>query len=330
MRTAGRERRMIDEREQATMVWVLTDGKIGDEVQCLAVAAALSPRYVKKTIAPRPPWEWLAPWGPVDPRDAPGKPDGVLAPPFPDIAIASGRRAVPYALAVKRASGGRTFCAMLKDPRIDAAKFDFVWAPAHDRIAGANVFKTLTSPHGLGPRIAAARGRPATAAGALPAPMLGVIVGGPSGGAAFDEAAAADLAARINTARASFASVAVVPSRRTPDDFLGRLSGALTGAHVVVWEGEGDNPYTDILANAAALIVTADSHNMMSEALATGTGVYVWRPRGLAGKLDWFVGELEQAGAVRPLAGAAEPFRITPINATDEIVMAIRATMAGV
>lgn len=315
-----------DDNAAPQRVWVVTDGKIGDDVQCVAIAKGLAPSFEKKTVAPRPPWEWLAPWGPIDPRDAPDRAGSLIAPPYPDVVVASGRRAIPYARAIKRASGA--FTVFLKDPRVAPQTADMVWAPAHDRLSGDTVFSTLTSPHGLAEEIAKRRDNPAPPVAQLPKPMLGVILGGPSGGARFDASVAADLAAKINTARKDYASLAVAPSRRTPAAFLDTLAKALSGENVFIWRGEGANPYVDILANAAALIVTADSHNMMSEAVATGTGVYAFRPPGLAKKLAWFVDRLEAEDVVRPLAGAAPAFGPAPIDATEEIVAEIRRRMA--
>ncbi len=314
---------------RALNIWVLTDGKIGDDVQCLAVAGALSPDFEKRVIAPRWPWHWLAPWGPMDPYDAPHKQASPIAPPYPDLLIASGRRAVPYARAVKRASGGKTFVVIMKDPRIAPRHADLIWAPMHDRLTGANVVSTLTSPHGLAAKIAAARGNPAPAIAKLPKPMLGVVLGGPSGSARFSVQSVAGLTQKILSAKKNFASLAVVASRRTPANLLRAVGGAVTGPDVFVWDGAGDNPYIDILANARALIITADSHNMMSEAVATGAAVYAWRPPGLVKKLGWFIDQLEGLGTVRPLAREVEIFAAAPIDATAEIVAEIRRRLKG-
>ena len=100
--------------------WVLTDGKAGDEQPCLGVAEALGLDPEIRRVAPRPPFTWLMPWGPDRPARAPGRPGLPIAPPFPDLLIGSGRRAVPYLRYVKRASGGRTFTVFLKDPRTGA------------------------------------------------------------------------------------------------------------------------------------------------------------------------------------------------------------------
>lgn len=309
-------------------VWIISDGKIGDIVQCRAVASDLSSRFEERRVAPRAPWVWMAPWGPIDPRDAAGNPQSAIAPPFPDVAVVSGRRAIPYAREVKRASGGKTLLVFLKNPRTAFSEADVIWAPSHDRLDGENIFSTLTSPHGLAPLLDVARRDPAPEIAVLPKPILGVVLGGVGGGARYDQKVAADLAAKVKSAASSFESVAVTPSRRTPGFLLNAVRDALSGCKAFVWNGAGENPYKDILANADALIVTADSHNMMSEALATGTGVYAYRPPQLASKLAWFLSELEKKGAVRPFDGRADIFPNAPINATDEIVEEIQQRLA--
>jgi len=304
-------------------IWTLTDGKIGDRVQCAGVAAALGGEALEKVIAPSPIFAALAPYGPIDPKDAPTKSGSAIAHPLPDILIASGRRAIPYARVVKRESGGKTFVVLLKDPRIPAHFADLVWTPEHDRRNGANVFSTLTSPHGLGPALTNDEGALNGAVRELPKPMLGVVLGGPSGGARYGEAAAAALAMAINEASKNYQSVAVTPSRRTPPGFVDTFRRNLSDNDAYIWGGAGDNPYTDILRSAETLIVAADSHNMMSEAAATRAGVYAWRPAGLAKKLDWFVSELERAGRVRRFSAKASPFSAAPIDATAEIAAEI-------
>ena len=305
-------------------VWVLTDGKIGDDVQCLAVARALCAGFEKRVTRPRAPWSWFGQHGVIDPRDRPSAPGSPIAGAPPDIVVASGRRSIGYAAAVKRASGGKTKIVFLKDPRVNRAIADIIWAPAHDRLEAPNAFSTLTSPHGLAPKIAERRAA-LTVKGSVKRPMLGVILGG---GAGYSSEAAAGFAATLIEASADYQTVMVTPSRRTPSAFMSILRRVLKDAKFWIWKGEGDNPYIDILAQADALVVGADSHNMMSEALASGAGVYAWRPSRLARKLDWFVKELERKSAVRPFEGAAPVFAHPPIDATPEIISVIQKTAA--
>lgn len=317
------ERVFVTKPSESLCVWVLTDGKIGDDVQCLAVAGALAPEFEKRVIAPAALWSWLAPWGPIDPRDNPALEKSPIHGAAPDLVIASGRRAIPYARAVKRASGARTKIVILKDPRFGRSAADFIWAPAHDHLSGPNVFSTLTSPHPISGKLETKRSAPAGSIGSLPKPILGVALGGPSGGAHYGAGEAEALGIQITSAARQYKSVAMTPSRRTPEEFMRRLSAHIDHPTVFVWDGRGENPYVDILATAHTLIVAADSHNMMSEAAASGVGVYAYRPPGLARKLAWFIGQLEEKGAVRPFVGEAVPFETQPIDATPSIAAEI-------
>lgn len=320
--TSLETRRDGDTLDGAPIVWVLTDGKIGDDVQCLAVAAALTKSFDKKVIAPRAPWSWLAPWGPIDPRDSRNSPESPIAGKPPNVVIASGRRTIPYARAIKAASDGQTLVVILKDPRAGRKMADFIWVPAHDRLRGDNVYSTLTSPHHITRELGSAQCNPAIAD--LPRPLLGVVLGGPSGGARYGTAEAAELAANLQNAAKDFASLAITPSRRTPKTFLQSLRRGLSQKNLFFWDGTGANPYLDILSSADTLIVAADSHNMMSEAMATGTGIYAYRPPGLAAKMGWFVNELEKSGAVRGFDGEIQPFNFAAVDATQDIVAEIK------
>jgi hypothetical protein len=304
-------------------IWVLTDGKIGDVVQCSAIASALTPAFEKRVVAPRAPWVWMAPWGPVDPREAPGREGGPLSGPLPDIAIVSGRRAIPHARALKKAGAGRTKIVVLKDPRAGRSTADALWAPAHDQVTGANVISTLTSPHGLPAALSNAE-ISCDVIAQLPAPFLGVVLGGPAGGADYSVGAARDLALRLTMAGGDYAAIAVTPSRRTPPQFLSEFKESLAHDTVFVWDGEGSNPYKDILARGATLIVAGDSHNMVSEALAARAGVYIWRPKGLAAKMGWFIDQLIARGDAKEFANAAPEYQRTPLDATPEIVAEIK------
>jgi len=106
--------------------------------------------------------------------------------------------------------------------------------------------------------------------GEQPRPRIGVLIGG--GNAAYRFAAddahmlAAELACN---AAASGASLLVTTSRRTGTENLEILRAALADTRTFLWDGTGDNPYYGILGLADVLVVTADSVNMITEAVAT-------------------------------------------------------------
>ena len=303
---------------------IVTDGKIGDLAQCRGVAAGLHAHACEVVVKPSPVYAFFAPWGPADLRaDAFNLPIEFETQ-NPDFIIASGRRAISYARQLKSRWAGKTFVVLLKDPRIRAGFADLIWVPDHDRRVGANVFATLTSPHGFGDALNEAGDH----RGDDEKGFLGVVLGGPSAGADYSPAAARDLARRIQSAAEVYRGVKITPSRRTPVDFLEAFSTELKITDAQIWDGAGENPYKETLANATTLIVAADSHNMVSEACASQAGVYVFRPAGMAKKLSWFVDQLQARGRVRVFEESAEPFTATPIDASGEICAEIRRRYA--
>jgi mitochondrial fission protein ELM1 len=262
-------------------VWVLTDGKAGDELQCLGVAERLGVVPEIRRVKPRRPWAWLMPRGPIDPREAPDRPASPLKPPFPDIAIASGRRAVAYLRALKQASNGATYTVFLKDPRTGPGTADLIWVSGHDRLRGDNVLVTATSPHRLTPgRLVAARAAPPAAIASLRKPRVAVLVGGDSRHHRFTRADSERLTGQLDALASSGASLMGSPSRRT-SPALGAAVATVFAKHGGWWwDGTDENPYLALLANADAVVVTADSTNMIGEAAAAGVPVLVFEPTG--------------------------------------------------
>ncbi|MDB5512659.1 MAG: nucleoside-diphosphate sugar epimerase [Enterovirga sp.] len=310
--------------------WILTDGKAGDEEQCRAVAEALDLSPILRRVAPRALFAWLMPWGPVDPGEAADRPESPIAPPWPDLAIASGRRAVPYLRAVKRGSGGRSFTAFLKDPRTGPGAADFVWAPEHDAVAGPNVLKTLTSPHRMSPaRLVAARAAPDPRLAALERPRAAILVGGPARHVPFTvETERRFLEALAGLAR-SGVSLMITPSRRTPVSLRTELARFAAAEGAFCWDGAGDNPYPSMLALADAILVTADSVNMLSEAVATGAPVHLFGLQGGSARHRTFVAALERHGAVRAFRGMLEAFSYVPLDSTPVIAQALGDAFAA-
>jgi mitochondrial fission protein ELM1 len=309
--------------------WVLTDGKAGDEQPCLGVAEALGLKPEIRRVRPRPPFSWLMPRGPVDPRERPGAPASPIAPPFPDLLVGAGRRAVPYLRHVKRASGGRTFTVFLRDPRTGPAAADLIWVPEHDRLRGGNVIVTLTTPHRFSPeRLAAARAAADPRLAALPRPRVAVLAGGDSRHHRFTEGDVARFARSLARLAATGAGLMITASRRTPPALRAALAELAARHRGFLWDGTGENPYPAILALADAVVVTADSFNMIGEAAATGAPLLVFEPSGGHPKLDRFRQGLEAAGAVHAFTGHLEGARYEPLNSTPIIAEAIAEGLA--
>lgn len=304
-------------------LWVLTDGKIGDVAQCIGVAEALGISYEIRVVTPRKFFAFAMPWGPIDPKDSPHKPESPLAPPYPAVAIASGRRAVPYLRALKRLSKGKTFTVFLKDPKINSKFADIVWAPDHDAINGKNIVTTLTSPHRFSAqKLQAARQTPFPEIAALPKPRAAVLIGGNSQHHQFT---ADDIATLLGGLRdlAQTHALMITCSRRTPRDLATALHDMGRSEGHMFWNGEGENPIIQYLANAEIIVVTTDSTNMVGEAAATGKPIYGFRPTGTHRKFDYFLSKMQGLGVLHPFPGVISAPTYEPIDATPDIADAI-------
>ncbi|MCK7612657.1 mitochondrial fission ELM1 family protein [Roseibium sediminicola] len=319
-------------RETApSSAWVLTDGKAGDLAQCVGVAEALGCPFETRQVAPRAPFSWWLPFGPTDPREWETRPGSPIAPPYPDIAIASGRRAAGYLRRIKRLSRGRTFTVFLKDPRTGPDAADLIWVPEHDRLRGRNVLVTPTSPHRFSAaKLGRLRAEKVPEIDRLKGPRVAVLVGGDSRHHDFTE----DDQNRFLTGLRQLvlennASLMITASRRTPPALAYGLSSlAKSGGHLY-WTGKEPNPLGHYLAKADAIIATADSTNMIGEATATGKPVHVFHPSGGHDKITRFLGSLERIGAVHPFPGPLKTTTYEPIDATPVIAERILSDYAA-
>lgn len=309
--------------------WILTDGKAGDELKCLGVAHALGLEPEIRRLSPRRPWVWAMPFGPIDPRDKSKNQSGPLSGKWPDLVIAAGRRAVPYVRQIRRETEGSVFTVILMDPRtgIDAA--DMIWVPEHDWLRGDNVLVTLTSPHMMSEaRLSEARLQTGTMIDQYRRPYIGVLLGGDSHAFDFDEHSERELAyllEQVAMSEPEGTTLLITPSRRTRGSTLSCIREHLKRYRFFLWDGRGENPYLQILAKSDQFIVTADSVNMVGEAVATGRPVHVFRPSGGHHKIDYFLKQLQEKGAIKPLEVPLEPYSYTPLDATPVIARDLAA-----
>jgi mitochondrial fission protein ELM1 len=299
--------------------------------QTRGLAKAVAADVVEKIVSVRRPWCWLpagfsAVLNGVDPSAG-----DALEPPWPDLIVTCGRRGAILGVAVKQKAGGKPLLVHLQDPLTSLKPFDIVFAMAHDRIEGPKVHKVLTSLHDITPaRLAEAGEAWRTRLADLPRPLVGVLLGGPTRRSPFGAAEAKDLLGKLAALRASLGGgVAIVPSRRTPQEVLQVFRAAASDdAGLWVWDRSGDNPYIGVLALADRLVATGDSVSMISEALATDKPVEVFNGR-IRKRHEGFIETLIEHGEVRWFDGAANPaVRRRPIDTTAEAAAAVKRLLA--
>jgi hypothetical protein len=309
--------------------WWITNGAAGFRTQARGLAEAVIPGAVEKTVDVRAPWSLAPPalW-PLTLRGLDPEKDG-LGPPWPDVVVSCGRKAAKTAIAVKRASGGRTLAVHIQNPLAPLNAFDLVIPMRHDPVAeGPNVVPIDLALHDVTPEVLAKaaeawRGRFET----LPRPLTGVLLGGSTKRYPFTGEQGRALARRLKALRAE-GGLAITPSRRTPEEVKAVLREAFAGDQgVFLWDEASDNPYRGILALADRLVATGDSVSMVSEAVGTGHPVAVFDlagPNGGGGKRHQrFIRNLVERKIVSLLDGS--PFVAgTGLNSTPEAAAALR------
>lgn len=258
------------EATNAPRVWALLGDKAGDNAQVMALARALGWPFEVKRLAYRrlrklPNLLFGASLATLDRAGS-----DALAPPWPDLVIAVGRRSVPVVRWIRRQAGGAVRLVQIGRPRAPAAWFDLVVTTPQYAVSPAPNVLELPLPVAT-PAAAGTSGD----FDALPRPRIVALVGGPSVAFPLDASAGRRLRGRLEAmAKAWQGSVLVTTSRRTPDSVASLLLGpyAVPG-RTFGFGATGPSPYPRLLAAGDVFVVTADSASMLADAAATGRPV---------------------------------------------------------
>jgi uncharacterized protein len=320
----------IPMQESLPLIWAVHDGKPGMASQVLGLAEALRLPIAEKRLDVRAPWRHLTPHLWVRPLAALGPAGDLLTPPWPQLLIACGRNSLAPALAVKRASGGRTLWVQVQDPHFARGQIDVMVVPLHDPYEGPNVFRTLGAVHRVtAGKLTLETRRFAHLTATLPRPLVAVLLGGANRAYRNTGERLAQFAGELAALSDAGYGLAVTPSRRTDPAVVARLRASLAGRPAFIWDGTGDNPYFGLLGAADAIIVTADSVSMVSEAAATGKPVHVLEFASGSDKFARFHAAMREAGITRPFRGAIESWAYDPPDDTARAAAEIHRRLAA-
>jgi len=294
--------------------WVLTEDLAGLLSQAVGLAEAAGLGFDRRVFRPQGIWRHVpaALW--PAPRAAIG---AAAAPPYPELLIGAGGKAAAVVASLRRFARG----VIIQHPRLPLGRFDLVVAARHDGISGRNVIVTRTALHRVTQaRLAEAHAVWTPRLAHLPRPLVSVLIGGGNGRYRLEEAQGAALAAQLAAMmRQDRVGLALTPSRRTAPAVLRLLQAALEPLGALVWDGSGENPYFGLLACADAIVVTADSVSMISEAVATQVPVLVAPLPGRSRRHGAFLEGLIDDGRVRLYQGRFDHWPVVPLDDTPEV-----------
>lgn len=325
---------------QGLSVWCVADGRAGILNQTKALAAALAEperaaklAHIRSDAVSRE--VILQPQGfqlnlrpdlwPMPLAALPEEQRSLLAPPWPDVWIAAGRRSIPYSRMIRKLSAGKTLVVQTQHPKVSLDAFDLVIPPEHDGLAGTNVFPILGSPVWFSTRRTSdAKQSFAHLANADGRKIL-VSLGGDSKTHRFTEARAAAIEAdlrRLATDHRFWITV----SRRTPEAIRQRFRKLAGELGALFWEDEprdGPNPYLAFLSMCDAALVTEDSANMLADPAFFGKPILLLKLEGSSPRFDKLHNGFIGRNAARWFTGKIDIWTYTPIReaarAADEL-----------
>ncbi len=302
-----------------TMIWGLVDDRTGHTGQVLGVIHKLGVPYALKRLeynrlASLPSAVLGATTMHVDiAHSAP------IAPPYPPLVIAAGRRTLPVLRAIKRRSPlTKTIYLMWPEVRSD---LDLIVVPDHDHPPTApNIINTVAPLHAVTQdTLTAARAAWEPTFAHLPRPYVTLCLGGATKQGNYSAAEWREVIQRAQHL-AGHGSLLVTTSRRTPQEALDLCAPLLQGPHYLYrWDRDKDNPYLGMLALADAIVVTGDSLSMCAEACVAGAPVFIYASEKVAPPKHRALHDtLYKRGMAHPLNGMAH-IDWKPDGALDDV-----------
>ena len=319
-------------------VWVLDDPRAGTAAQAIGIAERLGVPFRRIPLT----WNWMAHIAGLVRRGsllglgAPAR-EGLagLPRPGPALIISSGSRSAAVALWLKSRYASHIVHCMRPGlgGLLRYSQFDLLIIPRHDSPpAGGNVLPVLGAPHRVSPlmlRQAELAWRERLAH--LPHPRVALLVGGPVRGSEMVPALAHRLGMAVSRLTAERGgAVLATTSRRTGAEATDALAAGLSRTlHVLYrWGEPGENPYHGFLASADAIVVTADSVSMISEACATTVPVLVALPELAGARHRRLIATLRTAGQVRLLGDDLSPWPRGHLDEAERVAAEIRQRFA--
>lgn len=214
-----------------------------------------------------------------------------LAPPWPDLVITIGRSPANVALWIREQSAGHSKIVLVGKPSGMMACFALIVASAEILLPPYPNVQRISMPlmriDATAVAEAARAWKPRLEA--LPRPLVGIMVGGPTNPFVYSPSVTDRLIAAAAGVCEAGGTAYVTTSRRTPPAVVARLEAGLPpGAQLFAWTPDaGENPYLGLLGLADRFIVTGDSISMMVEVARAARPLEILPlPTGVIGSLD--------------------------------------------
>lgn len=281
-------------------IWALTDSRIGNNKQTLALAAAIGTFEEKRVEFTK-----IA--------DLPNKILGNsllgvkadFGTTCPDLIISAGRKLARVSNILKKKYKCKNIHIMHPGNKL-IKKFDYVIIPNHDKVDDAENIIKITGSVCAKPKVKFEQHTTQQIA-----VLLGYI-------------SATEAKKLVEIINANSGLYLITTSRRTEDDAVKVLEKEINQLHKLYKFGSAaPNPYNDYLRDADIIIASGDSANMLTEAAHTAKPVYILEVE-TKDKFKRLWAELYSLGIARKLENKLESWEYKPLDNIAEITKSIK------
>ncbi len=181
------------------------------------------------------------------------------------ILISCGKKSVKASIYLKNKYKKFIFNIHIQNPKVNHSLFDLIICPEHDNLHLDNCISTLLAIHNIKFKKNAKSKK-----------TINFIIGGPNKYFKFNQQTQKKILTEIKFLSKKF-KVNVIPSRRTPDTLLEELSKINMENVDIFADLFNPKEYGNLLSEGNLQIVTWDSVSMISEAISSEVGTFLFK-----------------------------------------------------
>ena len=223
--------------------------------------------------------------------------------------ISCGKKSVKASIYLKRKFKGLVFNIHIQDPKSNHNSFDLIISPEHDQLKKSNSISTLLALHNIDFDLNKKKSN-----------TINFIIGGSNKYFKFNRDTQNKILNDLEFL-SKISLVNVIPSRRTPREFIKNLS-MLKNNNIKLFTDLFDPiTYGDLLSESNVQIVTWDSISMISEAISseTGTFLYKFEEESCPRRYQLFHQILKQKGFLKIFSRNMKPYTVSMRSYNSEL-----------
>ena len=295
---------------------LLTEGMHGMISQVEGLAKALDLEFIHEKI------ELNSFWKMIPPRLTPVKNfvfKNNIEKNF-DIVISCGRKSVIPSIYLKKKYKNKIINIHIQDPKVSFKNFDFIVAPEHDDLEGANILKSKGAIHYLREN-ELEKNKDYLKSQINKDKLVTLICGGPNRYYDYNHKFIDEIFIKIkNNFINKDYQLIFIPSMRTPQGIIDKAKNYFDKNQVIITNVD-KKAYLSSLKLADYIIVTCDSTSMISEVAITGKPIYIAHmpPIKKNYRFKKFFKLFKSLNIIKDLENSVDDWNYEKLNETDKI-----------